>query len=63
MSAFTPTLVRLQLPEGCGSVSCRGIEVTADADGCIEVPPDVAAELRCHGVVPATAPAKAGKAK
>lgn len=56
---FAPTLTRLKLPEGCQSVSARGIEITGDDDGCVEVPPDVAADLRSHGLT--DAPAKAEK--
>jgi hypothetical protein len=60
MSPFQTTLVRLQLPEGAGdSISVRGFSLQADADRCVEVPQDVAADLASHGLTPPAAkPAK-----
>lgn len=51
---FEQTMERMQLPPGHGtSISARGYTLEADADGCVEVPKDVAQELRSHGLVPA----------
>lgn len=57
---FKQSMARLQIPPHMGStVSCRGFEVEADEDGCIEVPTELVAELKGHGLTdPVEAPAK-----
>lgn len=50
---FEQTMERMQIPPGCGtSISARGFTLEADADGCVEVPKDVAQDLRAHGLIP-----------
>lgn len=60
MNPFTQSMVKLQLPEGAGStISAGGFQLEADADGCVEVPQKIAAELRQHGLKdPQPKPAK-----
>ena len=61
---FTQTMTRMQAPAGAGaSVSVRGFTMQADAQGCVEVPADVAAELVAHGFVkaPPVEPQPSGK--
>lgn len=63
---FQQTMVRMQLPAGASrSVSVRGFTVEAEADGCVTVPKDVAAELASHGmtVAPSVPVAKSPVAK
>lgn len=61
---FSLTMVRMQIPPGGGStISARGFTIEADADGCVEVPKDVADELKCHGFTPYVAVEKAAHAK
>ena len=57
---FQQSMVRMQIPAGMGrSISARGFTVEADADGCVTVPKDLAAELANHGLTKAPdAPAK-----
>lgn len=68
---FKPTMVRMQMPDGSGpSISARGFELRADEDGCVEVPNDLVADMRAHGLTlagekraaAAEAPADAPKA-
>ena len=63
---FQQTMVRLQVPAGMGtSISVRGFTVEADDDRCVEVPKDVVAELKAHGLTEAPvadAPADAAAA-
>lgn len=59
---FQPEMVKMHMPEGGGtSISARGFFLEADKDGCVEVPRDLVAELKSHGLTehkPAAAPAK-----
>lgn len=59
---FAQTMVRMQMPAGAGSsISVRGFTIEADADGCVEVPKEVAEDLKAHGLTPyveKAAPAK-----
>jgi hypothetical protein len=56
---FQKSMVTLQVPPGMGSVvSAGGFMLEVDANGCIEVPSDIAAELKQHGMVEPGAPAK-----
>jgi hypothetical protein len=61
---FQQSMVKLQIPAGMGSsISARGFTLDADADGCVEVPVELAAEFKAHGLVPATAVDTAPKKK
>lgn len=49
--------VRLKAPEGCTSISIRGMAFDVPESGMVDAPLDVAAELRSHGFTdPAPAP-------
>jgi hypothetical protein len=64
VNPFAQALVRLQVPAHMGkSISARGFNVEADADGCVEVPAEIAAELKAHGLTDYVAPEKAAHAK
>ena len=59
---FTATMTRMVAPGGPGaSVSARGFTFSADADGVVVVPGEVARELESHGFVRAPAAPQAKK--
>lgn len=61
---FNKAMARLQIPPHMGqSISVRGFEVEADEDGCVEVPPELVAELKGHGLTDPPAPVEASKKK
>ena len=60
---FVTSLKRLQLPAGMGgAINVGGFMLSADEEGCIEVPPHIAVQLEAHGLTPAAEakPAKKG---
>ena len=59
---FEQSMTRLQLPEHMGtSVSARGFTLDADDDRCVDVPPDMVAELVAHGLTAPQPKKAAGK--
>jgi hypothetical protein len=59
---FSQTMVRMQLPADAGtSISARGFTLEADADRCVEVPKDVAEDLKSHGFTKAADKAAVAK--
>lgn len=56
--------VRLKAPEGCTSISIRGMAFDVPATGMVDAPADIAHELRSHGFVePPPAPRKSARAQ
>ena len=62
---FQQTMAKLRVPEHMGeSISISGFDLQADENRCVEVPKNLAAELRGHGLtdwVEPVEPVKAAK--
>lgn len=52
MNPFQPQFVRMKFPEGSANqISISGFNLTAEKDGCVELPKHLQKDAESHGLV------------